>query len=396
MSTRTLIVCILLAPADAGFAFSSGSRLPITLQNHRPRSQPSKVAATPAKLPAGHGFAAMRSKLRGAHAVLPTLSYAGLASVTVGAAYIVQPAFTTAWHGVALVGGFVGVPAAFLLAQLLISGGTGIAKRMGGEPADAKLTSLAHEAAAAVGVPPPKYVYEIPKFEPNAFAASGLGGAKDTTVAVTKGLRRTLSTTEMKAVLAHEMGHLRHRDVSRNMHIAIAAAGLGGVYEAGRFLLDSSRRGSDKSSSDKDEGSSAGIGLALMAGGFAAQAVAHLSQLAASRSSELQADLAAAEAFGADALISALQKIDAAAARAPADLRQSGAAGLMAHAMISDGPSDTKAAKGKVGFFGRLSGALRTHPPTHERVEALEQAAKAGLVASRGPTRTESSLFGGR
>merc|ERR1719337_762584 len=117
----------------------------------------------------------------------------------------------------------------------------------------------------------------------------------------TKGLRQKLSTTEMKAVLAHEMGHLRHRDVSRNMHIAIAAAGLGGVYEAGRFLLDSSRRRGDKSSGDKDEGSSAGIGLALMAGGFAAQAVAHLSQLAASRSSELQADLAAAEAFGADA-----------------------------------------------------------------------------------------------
>ena len=61
------------------------------------------------------------------------------------------------------------------------------------------------------------------------------------------------------------------------------------------------------------------------------------------------------------------------------------------HSPQGSGPA---AAKGKVGFFGRLSGALRTHPPTHERVEALEQAAKAGIVASRGPT--ESSLFGGR
>ena len=61
MATRTLIVCILLAPADAGFAFSSGSRLPV---NHRPRSQPSKVAATPSKLPGGHGFFPFGKNLR--------------------------------------------------------------------------------------------------------------------------------------------------------------------------------------------------------------------------------------------------------------------------------------------------------------------------------------------
>ena len=323
--------------------------------------------------------------------LLPVLSYAGLASVTAGALHLVQPFLTG--QGVALVGGCVAVPAGFVLLQLLLMGGSGVAKHMGGVPADASLTALAHDAAAAVGVPPPRHVFEIARQEPNAFAASGLFGSSQTTVAVTSGLRGALTTRELQAVLAHEMGHLRHNDVARNMHVAVAAAGLGGIYKAGRILLDASLRSDkkeSKSEKDKNEGGGAALGLALMAGGLGAQAVAHLAQLAASRGSELQADRAAAEAYGADALISALRKIDAAAARAPADLRASGAAaGLMAHAMISGGPSDsssasaaaaTSGADGGVGFFGRLGRMLSTHPPTSARVQALENAAAAGLV----------------
>lgn len=189
-------------------------------------------------------------------------------------------------------------------------------------------------------------------------------------------------------------------NVARNMHVAVAAARLGGIYTAGRTLLDASLRltrsgkKESKGEKDKDEGGGApgaALGLALMAGGLGAQAVAHLAQLAASRGSELQADRAAAEAYGADAIISALRKIDAAAARAPADLRASGAAaGLMAHAMISWGPDSasssasaaaaTSGADGGVGFFGRLGRMLSTHPPTSARVQALENAAAAGLV----------------
>merc|ERR1719284_455419 len=118
-----------------------------------------------------------------------------------------------AMQGVGLVALCVGVPVAVLGSQLLVVGGAGIAKSMGGKPADSRLTNLAHEAAVAVGVPPPQHVYEIAKQEPNAFAASGMFSG-DTTVAVTTGLRSVLSTNELKAVLAHEMAHLRHRDVA--------------------------------------------------------------------------------------------------------------------------------------------------------------------------------------
>ena len=100
----------------------------------------------------------------------------------------------------------------------------------------------------------------------------------------------------VQAVLAHEMGHLRHHDVARNMHVAVAAAGLGGIYQAGRLLFDTSlrptrpRKKESKDDKDKGEGvGGAGLGLVLMAGGLGAQAVAHLAQLAASRGSELQA-----------------------------------------------------------------------------------------------------------
>lgn len=87
-------------------------------------------------------------------------------------------------------------------------------------------------------------------------------------------------------------------NVARNMHVAVAAARLGGIYTAGRTLLDASLRltrsgkKESKGEKDKDEGGGApgaALGLALMAGGLGAQAVAHLAQLAASRGSELQA-----------------------------------------------------------------------------------------------------------
>ena len=380
---------ILLAATDVAAGFASTPRTTWSRMVSPPRKR-DHAAAQPRPFHCRPASTTTTTALPASRHLLPVLSYAGLASVTAGALHLVQPVL--AGQGVALVGGCVAVPAGFVLLQLLLMGGSGVAKHMGGVPADASLTALAHDAAAAVGVPPPRHVYEIARQEPNAFAASGLFGSSQTTVAVTSGLRGALTTRELQAVLAHEMGHLRHDDVARNMHVAVAAAGLGGIHKAGRILLDASLSDKKESKGDKDknEGGGAALGLALMAGGLGAQALAHLAQLAASRGSELQADRAAAEAYGADALISALRKIDAAAARAPADLRASGAAaGLMAHAMISGGPSDsssasaaaaTSGADGGVGFFGRLGRMLSTHPPTSARVQALENAAAAGLV----------------
>merc|ERR1719473_2086072 len=166
------------------------------------------------------------------------------------------------------------------------------------------------------------------------------------------------------------------------------------------MLLDSSsseRKKTDKDK-DKDGDSSAQAGLVLVAAGLATQATAHLLRLSASRSAELKADAAAANAFGAETMISALKKIDRAAARTPADLRTSEAASAYAFAMISDGASPDVATAEKENSPNLLTkvgttlgNALRTHPPLAERVAALEDAVEQGLVPARPPPR--DSLF---
>merc|ERR1719337_389894 len=155
---------------------------------------------------------------------IPTAGYAGLGTVIYGATRVMLPA-----AGFGMTAGLltytVGLPVLLTLGQVAYFGGPGVAKAMGGkESSDPRLVRLAQEAAEAVGVKAP-YVYEVPSREPNAFATSGLT-SKDTTVAVTTGIREVLTDNELKAVLAHEMGHLKYSDVVRNMHIAAAGGGL--------------------------------------------------------------------------------------------------------------------------------------------------------------------------
>lgn len=383
MMSPLMVLALFLSPARAlmynPFGMSTFTR---------PRSTPE--ASTPVDR-----AAASTTRIPFHHVALPAATYAGLAAVTAGSVKVMGAAMTSAaWAPYALMGWCVGAPITILTAQLAKSGGAGIAKDMGGVPADSYLTGLAHDAARALDVTPPENVYEIDRSEPNAFAASGFG-SKGTTVAITSGLRKALTSTELSAVLAHEMGHLRHRDVARNMHVAIASAGLGGVYEAGRMILESSRRSKKKSKGkdkEEDEGGAVMTGLALMGVGMGSQAIAHGVKLAVSRDAELRADLAAADAFGANALISALKKIDAAAAKAPADLRSSAEGRKMAFAMISDGPSQQAPSSrtpstsesswsSQLGrAWRRASRLVRTHPPIEERIAALTRAAESGAV----------------
>lgn len=326
---------------------------------------------------------------------LPALGYTTLGAVSIGAAHLIRPYL--AWKGLALVGGCVGLPIAMLVAQFEQMGGIGVAKALGGKPAPPHIVALAAEAAKSVGSPTPANVFIImDKKEPNALA-TGLR-SKDATVAVTSGLVSILNDRELKAVLAHEMGHLKNHDVNRNMHVAVATVGLGGIFEAGRYLLRSRRYQSKKE--DKQDNTAA-IGVGLMAAGLASQSLAHLLRLGASRSAELRADAAAAEAFGADALISALTKISSYGARHD-DLRTSAAGRAYAFAMISGVPSDgegaapssswlswasttankppSSAPKSKGGWWQRAQKMLRTHPGLEERVQSLESLVESGDV----------------
>ena len=126
----------------------------------------------------------------------------------------------------------------------------------------------------------------------------------------------------------------------------------------------------------------------MMAGGVAARIVAHLLQLSMSRSAEYDADRVAAELCGNDAMISALEKIDAASSakrknRSPRAKQQpalsSMRGGAFAHAYISNGHGGERATANEwwaplqplESGWKKMSVALSTHPTTESRIEAL-------------------------
>lgn len=307
--------------------------------------------------------------------LIPVFGYAGVAGVALGAQQLVEHYMggydLTTYMGVPLPIAAIVIPALILLGEfVLLGGGERVAKVMGGEPADDALTELCSRVAVRAGLPPPAHVYEIPTSELNAFAAGF--GRGDATVAVTSGIRRALSTRELEAVIAHEIGHIRHKDMSTNMHAAVAIAGLGGLYELGNMLLRSDSGDKD----DGDEGGAASLGLALMVGGIATRILAHLLQLSISRGAEYEADRVAAEVCGADAMISALSKIDRGSATAPRDqLAARGSA--FAHAYISNGLQEREQTDGLKGAWQKLMRLWSTHPSTNDRIEALRKVKRA-------------------
>lgn len=373
MTARSLLLILLVVSAQAGF----------TTMRQRPTPMPSGGAR------AKKSPAAQFPK----HLALPVLSYVGLGATTAGALKLVYGtmAASNAWFPAAFVGGAVALPAAMLSFNLMANGGPGVAKSMGGKPANRWLTRLANEAAEAVGVPAPAHVFEIPAKEPNAFAAAGWRG-RASTVAVTTGLRDLLTADELSAVLAHEMGHLQHKDVESNMHVAVAIAGMSGIHEAGRLLLRLSKSERKSSKKNKDDSSgAAGLGVALMGLGLGSQAVAHGLRLAASRGAEFAADHAAATAFGADNMISALKKIEGGSRTRPADLRATYSGRRMAFAMINGESSGAPGAENtspgaKRSIWSKIGRAFRTHPPMDERITALETAVKDGSVPAQKET----------
>lgn len=287
----------------------------------------------------------------------------------------------------------VAAPAVIMFIEFrFLGGGERVATLMGGKPADAQLTTLAGNVARRAGLPPPAHVFEIPTDELNAFAAGF--GKQDATVAVTSGLRQRLSKEELEAVIAHEIGHIRHSDMRTNMHVAVAIAGLGGLYEIGRIIVKSN---SGQRKKDKDKDSSLPVGAMMMAAGVGSRMVAHMLQLSMSRSAEFDADGVAAELCGSEAMISALRKIQAAAEdrkkgthssswfswwqkdSKPLPALNSFRGGAFAHAYISDRKFDGE--RGKEGFWSRLLSALSTHPTTERRIAALRARGNANGIA---------------
>jgi heat shock protein HtpX len=209
-----------------------------------------------------------------------------------------------------------------------------------------RLYRIVEQLTQRLGLPMPK-LYVIPTDSPNAFATGR--NPSHASVAVTQGILSLLDDEELEGVLAHEIGHVRNRDI---LISSIAATLAGAITMVARMAYYASLFGGS-SRDDRDRGGSP-LGALLML--IVAPIAATLIQLAVSRSREYAADDAGAHFTGNPyALARALQKLDAYSKRMPLVASPS-----TAHLFI---------VQPAIGMdFGSL---FSTHPPIAKRIERL-------------------------
>ncbi|HEU5173251.1 MAG TPA: zinc metalloprotease HtpX [Gemmatimonadaceae bacterium] len=210
-------------------------------------------------------------------------------------------------------------------------------------PSDApELYAMVDRLRQRAGLPMPT-VAIAPHAQPNAFATGR--NPEHAVVCVTEGILRVLNREELEGVIAHELAHIRNRDMLLQTFTATMAGAIANLANFAFFF-----GGRD------DEDSNPFVGLAMM---LLAPIAASLVQMAISRQREFKADAVGAEICGRPlALASALQKLDAAAHRIPMHVAPAAAPLAQVNPLAATGSG--------------LSKLFSTHPPTAERVEALE------------------------
>jgi len=211
-----------------------------------------------------------------------------------------------------------------------------------------ELYRIVRELAAEAQIPMPR-VYMIPEETPNAFATGR--NPQNAALAVTEGLWRLLSPEEIRGVLAHEMAHVKNRDIL----VSSIAATLAGVV---MMLANMARWGAifgGFGQRDDEEGGGGFLSLIVMS--ILAPIAAMLIQLAISRSREYLADETGARlSHRPESLARALEKLEMASQRIPMENAQP----ATAHMFIVN-PLSGKS-------FASL---FSTHPPIEERIRRL-------------------------
>ena len=208
-----------------------------------------------------------------------------------------------------------------------------------------QLHSIVRRLTIAAGVPMPK-VYVMAQDSPNAFATGR--DPQHAAVAVTEGILRILSPEELEGVLAHELAHVKNRDI---LIQTVAATLAGAIMMLANMAKFAAIFGAGRS--DREEGGG-GMGMLFMA--ILAPIGAMLIQMAVSRSREYLADETGARFCGKpEALASALGKISGWSKQIPM-----AAAPATAHMFILSPLTG-----------GGLMSLFSTHPPVEERIERL-------------------------
>jgi len=209
-----------------------------------------------------------------------------------------------------------------------------------------RVYQIVERLCAKTGLPMPK-IFVIPTGSPNAFATGR--NPNHASVAVTAGILDLLTDDELEGVLAHELGHVRNRDI---LISSIAATFAGAVTIIARMAGYAAMFGGGGRGRDREGGGLSAIAMMILAP-FAALLI----QMAVSRSREYQADATGAQFTGnPGALASALKKIEAYSHRMPMQVSPATAHMYIIQPLL-----------GGISFGSLFS----THPPTAERVARL-------------------------
>ena len=209
----------------------------------------------------------------------------------------------------------------------------------------ARVAPIVQRLAERMGIPMPK-LWVIPEESPNAFATGR--DPNHSSVAFTYGVLELMDDKELEGVIAHELGHVKNRDILISSVAATLAAALTSLARFAFFF------GGARHSDEEDNGGSMVGGLAMM---IVAPIAAMLIQMAISRTREFAADATAAKYTGTPfGLMSALRKLESWSQRVPLP-----ATPETAHMFII-----------KPATLGWLSNMFSTHPRTEERIARLQ------------------------
>ena len=263
-----------------------------------------------------------------------TLLLGGLMGLCLGVGYLLggQQALLPAL----LIGGALNVLAFFFSDRIALA-------TMRAQPVsrrdDPVLYDTVQRLAERANLPAPR-VYVSPAAAPNAFATGR--SPKHSAVCVTLGLRRMLDDEELAGVLAHELSHIRHRDMLIGTIAAVVAGAITVLTYLGLFF-----------GGDDDDGSPL-VALLLL---IVAPIAAGLIRMAISRSREYEADRGGAEiAGGGRGLARALRKLDAASRQVPLP--------------VPDSQSNLFIVQPLTGR--RMAKLFASHPPMDERIRRLQ------------------------
>lgn len=205
--------------------------------------------------------------------------------------------------------------------------------------------AIMNDLSMRAGIPTPR-LYVSPNPQPNAFA-TGRNPA-NAAVCVTEGLLHALSWEEIQGVLAHELAHVRNRDILIGSVAAAIAMGITFVASMARWALIF---GGGGRSDDGDNNPIVALAMLILA-----PIAAALIQAAISRSREYEADAAAARLIGTgEPLARALEKLEAGAERIPAHVNPAEASAYIVNPL-----------RGR-----SMANLFSTHPPAEERIARL-------------------------